>query len=36
MVAVVAEAAAWLRDEACGHYPDSELARKRAVRISTS
>jgi hypothetical protein len=23
-----AEAAAWLRDQACMHYPDSEFARK--------
>jgi len=23
-----AEAAAWLRDQACTHYPDSEFARK--------
>ena len=27
-VSTVAEAAFWLCDEACAHYPDSEFARK--------
>ena len=27
-VSTAAEAALWLRDEACAHYPDSEFARK--------
>jgi hypothetical protein len=27
-VSTLAEAAAWLRDQACQHYPDSEFARK--------
>jgi hypothetical protein len=27
-VGTFAEAAAWLRDQACTHYPDSEFARK--------
>ena len=27
-VATMAEAAVWLRDHACHHYPDSEFARK--------
>ena len=27
-VSTVAEVAAWLRDHACQHYPDSEFARK--------
>jgi hypothetical protein len=27
-VATMAEAAVWLRDHACQHYPDSEFARK--------
>ena len=27
-VSTVAEAALWLRDQACTHYPDSEFARK--------
>jgi hypothetical protein len=27
-VSTVAEAAAWLRDQACKHYPDSGFARK--------
>jgi hypothetical protein len=27
-VSTIAEAAAWLRDQACAHYPDSEFARK--------
>jgi hypothetical protein len=27
-VSTVAEAALWLRDQACAHYPDSEFARK--------
>ena len=27
-VSTVAEAAVWLRDEACKHYPDSGFARK--------
>jgi hypothetical protein len=27
-VSTFAEATAWLRDQACRHYPDSEFARK--------
>ena len=27
-VTTIAEAAVWLRDQACQHYPDSEFARK--------
>jgi hypothetical protein len=27
-VSTVAEAALWLRDQACTHYPDSEFAQK--------
>jgi hypothetical protein len=27
-VGTFAEAAAWLRDQACTHYPDSKFARK--------
>jgi hypothetical protein len=27
-VTTIAEAAVWLRDRACQHYPDSEFARK--------
>jgi hypothetical protein len=27
-VSTVAEAALWLRDQACEHYPDSEFAQK--------
>jgi hypothetical protein len=27
-VSTIAEAAAWLRDQACRHYPDSTFARK--------
>jgi hypothetical protein len=27
-VSTIAEAAVWLRDQACQHYPDSEFARK--------
>ena len=32
-VSTFAEATAWLRDQACKHYPDSEFARKWRLRL---